>query len=512
MTTAEKFAKRILLCVLCLLVAFAMLSCNKSNQDAFEQLESLLADDGDAVKGYIIVLPAEASSELAVRAEVLAQSINNKTGISCECYYDNQAIVNQDATVYILLGDTSFIENAKIQSLNRDDYVYSVNGRYVTMGGKSSNATMAAIEYFEQNVLPFCENADITSHEADFEYKHTYELQSLQLCDFDFKNFKIICTSPRAAADSKHALKLRELIADKCGAYPDICFETKSTDGVRELVVSLNQAEGGSASISFDGEDVVLGASDAYGISVLAQRLYSLMLSNIDGNKSVVNIENKLSVSYNSPNITFSTLVTNFDDEIRDTNLFKTFSQMVLSQNTDIIFFDSIDAVIWNECEINFNNYEIKTHNTDDSTVSVLACKKSTLAVENLTVETAEGCVFFELDIKRISSGESESLCVALETDSSKRTANLQSFKQRLDKSMAAMFVCADSGALNAADGNIFEHHNALLSAGQKIRRIAVLSSSSNTMLSLEDIAEETQSARLNFTLGKNACEEFLSH
>ena len=293
MTTAKSYIK-ILLTVVCLCVLLLLGACSE-NGDALSNLEQLDGGQNEStIRVYQLVLPAHSGSVLAQSADKLAAAITAKTGVRCDTYYDNESVPYVEDAICVLLGDTAYADSVQyVHSLRRDDYICRTTEKNIVLGGKSDNATAAAIEYLIEEILPYRDGVAIMDPRDGFEYYAEYELDSLALCGVRFGNYDIVCDCERDSLQAKMAEELRRIIADKCGEYPRLYFGRAGTDGVRELVIKTDTAVGNNSTITYDGEDVVLSAKDTYGLSVGMERLYTEMFSGASDRKASLDISSE---------------------------------------------------------------------------------------------------------------------------------------------------------------------------------------------------------------------------
>ncbi len=515
MIIAKRCSKKILVCLLCALLALCTVACSKDNSDAFSELESILGMSGDRVRVYTIILPADASSTLYERSQLLAEKIEEKTGVECERYFDNQTVYEQTGRVFICLGETQLYSDARLKMMNRDDYIYLANDDYVIIGGKFDGATVAAIEYFEQNVLPYCETSDITEYEGDFEYRHSYEIKKFELCGFDFKDFSFTCNFSRTEQSAKHVSKLREILANKCGAYPDIRFSSTAADGEHELVFVIDASNGSSARMGFDGEDFVISASDEYGISVLADRLYSLVLENATDKECRLGLENEISVSYVLPSISVERLNPKFDGSVSSHEAVELLKEKINRSSADVILIEEINSNILSGLRVHVeSNFDVNAYFHDEDTATAFLSRSITVSQSELSAQSTDGMVALELLVQHVSDTECISVFSMLESNKTERENNENALKQILESCEGraiSVFSCADNSELNASINGVSVCCNTSVRVGAEYRRVGIYVTSNNTLFELLGISEESSVTSVCFRVSKSSCESFLN-
>ncbi len=340
MTTVKSRACKICVALMCILLSLCLGAC--AADGSFDALESLQSSVGVKITTYYIVLPSGCASELAEAARELESDIEDALDVDCRVIYDNEEYDSDISSMPIFIGNADGKLTQRVQDLRRDDYIYHVENEYMLLGGLTDNASIEAINRFLSDILPNCESSNIFEYDGDFAYSHTYELKGFMLCGFDFGEYDIILPEGRTSHVAAIARAMREKISKKTGSYPDILTETKPEDGNRELV--LASGENVSPSIFFDGEDVVLTASDTYGFSVLAEKLYLLMLENISDGRSSLQINEPVYCGGSAPKISAAMTFADLSDEYNIPINANQFATQINQIGSDIIFFGNTNS------------------------------------------------------------------------------------------------------------------------------------------------------------------------
>ncbi len=449
MTIDRKRPCRICLCALCILFTLCLISCTAENN--FSELEALQDGMGVKITTYYIVLPSGCSSELALSAEGLASQIQDAQSVSCKVIYDSQSMESDIGTMPIYLGNADGKLKECVSGLRRDDYVYSANSEYILLGGLYDKASCVAIDKFLSDVLPNCETVNIFEYEGDFSYSHTYEYDSFMLCGFDVGEYDIIHSESRASNTQGIAEALRNKIADKTGAYPELLSEGEQKAGRRELVLRLDENE--NENICFDGEDILLTAHDTYGLSVLVEQLYSLMLDNIEGKTSNVNISERINVLCNTP--TFSAVAVFADlESLRGLSLQTNAEQIGKELNeldTQVLLFSNVTSEWLNLVMMNVSNFTLLPSSDVGEGIYAVAYRSTAVSCET-EFDAAAGMINVKVTPKL--SENSFELCSVLEPTAQSAAVCSEKFSERIKGSQGdvlGIYSAFDMTANNTA-------------------------------------------------------------
>ena len=296
-------AKRVLsvLCLLCLL--FTLLSCRTDSD--LPTLHSLSNSEGEdfgtpIAEYYTLVLPAEAGEALAARAKELAEAIAQKTGVPTEVIYDYETIPKRNNARLILLGNTKFsLSSLYLSNLRRDDYVCVLDDTTLILGGKSDGATLAAIDRFWHEVLPYADAEILINHDRFFTVRASYEIKSVTLNGYSLAVYTLVYPSKDENAEKLIAYALREVLADRCGFYPDIVSNKKLQNPVRMIAVGdcFNVANPETPSIRADGSLISLCGATPYELACTAEALCHLLTEPEADNSVTLNLSESVSVS-----------------------------------------------------------------------------------------------------------------------------------------------------------------------------------------------------------------------
>jgi hypothetical protein len=280
---------------------FALFSCKArvDNSGVLEALGSMREDAATqtqelpAAEYYQVIIPSVCGGELSLAARRLADSIEERTGIDCGVFYDAEDLPRTDSTVEILLGNTNrAASRLALYNLRVDDYVCRFVDGALVIGGVSDQATLAAVERFESEVLPDATSARLMNIDGGFEHIATYDIKSVLLRGFDIGDYAIVYTHDGCKEFSEY---IKKTIAQTCGRYLDVSNNSQ-VKGRKEIVVSFDSSADGMCYITAEDEDIRIVAEDSYGVSRAAAMFCTLLFANtVDGAASFENVDNGFS-------------------------------------------------------------------------------------------------------------------------------------------------------------------------------------------------------------------------
>ncbi len=287
--------KIFILMLLILALTLSLFACkNSNNDDIFDELmrptdESEAQIEPFATRVYLII-PENSSGNLAGRASILADNINKKTGVEVYLKYDNETTVVADGELEILVGYTSRLASSEaMKQLKFEDYICKWNRDSILLGGRYEDATIAAIEAFEEKVLHGASKASLMGKDVKLESIKDYEVGSVQLNGYDLYDFTITYSDRSSSGEYEMAHSLRAYIASKSGYWLSVISDKRVNDTIGK-VISISD----SAEILYDalcesrGGSIFVNGKDSYALSEavadFAERLLSVDAS---GNASL---------------------------------------------------------------------------------------------------------------------------------------------------------------------------------------------------------------------------------
>ena len=220
----RKALLRFLILIFCF--SFALCSCSSSNDNISDHsvyLDNVTDETETAIEECHLILPSDASHELIESANRMSAALTDRSNVKSTVYYDSEPQPQLRNTRLIFLGNTSYdISKRKISRLKSDDYICISVQDHIVLGGKSCSATVAAIERFISDVLPYFDIQDAISDELSFEYHGEYLYTNITVNGYSLDDYTIAYPSNESMREKAIAHALRDRLAELCGAYPDI--------------------------------------------------------------------------------------------------------------------------------------------------------------------------------------------------------------------------------------------------------------------------------------------------
>ncbi len=516
MTTVKNVLRLVATLALVAAIAVCLPSCKgDGDSDTLSRLEALKnASALDEVSCYRVIIPSSASSKLAEKAEELALAVTEYSKIDCGVIYDNVDMPKSDGDFDILVGNTNRRESsAALDGFLRDDYICKMTDSCVILGALSDSAAIKVVERFIDEVLPTCEGSAIMDHESNFEYRHDYEIDRLVLCGFELFDYDIVCSFGRGSSEALAVYKLRELVADRCGAYPDVQFGSSPRDGVKELVFSIDGDKNGFAEIGHDGEDVTVSAADCYGLSVGLENFYSRLFENVSDGRASLDVTYSMSFPYFLPKLELSTVLTDMPENGDVISVGMEIARSVPA-SADAVLFGKTDKALWELIRSNLESgFTVKSAELDGDTVIALAYKQTALTCGELSVEDIGGVRVALMELTFVADGQSFSLYSYIEEQTDKRNDGTASLKSRLDAPEAraiAVYMCSDNSPLELMGEGITTCQNASVTFGARMARVGVFVSGNALDCQWKGSEEIANGNILRLNAQKRFCDAFI--
>ena len=301
----KKYLLLIAVLTMILALAFLFTACRKeeSGLDEFEQLilsTSSPEENGEAFTNAIyVVIPHDSGFMLAERAKILADDISDKTGIKTFLKYDSEPTV--DGTFELLVGYTSrLISKENIEPLRDEDYICRYDRGSIVLGGKSERSTLAAIQKFNDDILPGASYAALMSENAHFEVYGDYTAGEMTLNGYPIYEYTIVYFR-----ESYEIADLVQRYLNKISGYTLSVDLSESYDPQRSkcICLLLDASLGNAAKISATDGNIVISASDLYGLSFAAASFVSDICENVSDNIANATFEGSVTLDYSKSSI-----------------------------------------------------------------------------------------------------------------------------------------------------------------------------------------------------------------
>lgn len=471
--------------VLFLVMLLCLVSCNSdsNDNDAFEILDSLGDGygDGDEPKAadyYRIVLSGACSADVAQKSRELELLIEEKTQIDCGVVFDTDQILHRDNVIEILVGNTSRNASAlALEEMRTQDFAITIVDGSIIIGGFSDTATLAALERFISDIIPYATPQSLMREEQEFFLAHTYELDDIILNGFSIGDFSISYQNNSNASTRQSALILVDLVAEKCGRVMKL-YEESSVVGRRELIIKIDTVSDNSvAHITKSGEDIIISASTTYGLSLALERFCEMLFS--DSTRVSVNasIDGDISVPYNAPKINAVTVISRIGATESDLAKIHDLAKKIKTGSYDVIIFADIikDAVSMLEYALG-NEYVL----ADLSAGCTLVYNSATVTLHGGNASKDENTLLCEAKLCHALSGEIyelAALCGNATISAESVGAEIASYLCNKD----GVFIYATSESneqiFNIDQGTMTVHYNGSLTLGDAKYRLLMLGS-----------------------------------
>ncbi len=506
--TTVKIALKLILCF-CLI--FALASCKRRASDT-QLPEALQSVEQSTAVEYLLVLPEDAPSALGDRARALCDSIKSETGSAARVLYDSDlAYLSETDDVYmIFIGNTEY-SRAYLADLKNRDYIYRATEQNAFLGGVSYEATVAAIERFESDVLAYCDGKYIFEYQADFEFSAEYEIDTLLLCGREFSDYTFVCTD---ASSKRIADRLSELLCKRNGEYPN-AFAQNGALGKSEIHLRLDKSAS-AATLMYDGEDVILSAPTSYALSVAAHRLYTSMLSNVSDGKAELLIKEPIICDYKEPQISVGAVRASLASFSLTASRIV---ECVQSADSDVMFLGEMDVDTWSvvRSEI-YGDYQLHDgyatveYKLQNGNVVAIAYKNLILRAGELTSASHDGMTELSLRLEYISDERAFALSVFSEHSTEQREAHMSTVKARISASNNEeifLFVSADASALDTSVTDAYILCTEKSAVGESLYALSIVSKNEKLYKAdAENISGESVGG-LNVTLSQELSDGF---
>lgn len=472
--------KRLFRLLICFVVCASLLaSCgNDVSNDALAKLEALGDGDNRSFDEYRIIISASCGERVAASARELSDAISERTGSSCITVFDSNVSIASDDCFTVLLGNTAFDSTkTAFYGLRRDDYVCRVYENTMILGGKSDSATAAATEKYIDEILPMCEPTEIICDGGEFEYHCDYETDELMLCGFELDRYVFVCGNDRASYNLTRSL--REIIADKCGYYPDILCEN-TVSGRREISVGISNSVSSLAKIEYDGEDVNLASDSIYGLSVVAEKLYGIIFDGAAEGEANVDITCEMSYTYSPSRLELLNVAADIAPDTDGVDKAIKLARLINESDSAIITAGAFHVDIWKLIENNLaNKYYVIAQTLSDGRVLPLLVDTTVCSVESESVAETTALISRELIITHLDSGQRFVVLYYFGMDGTDCTETVKNRLMTSDDACIAVFMSSmQSGSFDIMGDGISVEYNSMLSVGSLKYRCGIFSAS----------------------------------
>ena len=296
---------------LILLFCFSIILCScsisdeKVNDHSIFLPETTTKSEKNVTACYLII-PANASSELIESANKLSLEISEKLDVYTKLYYDNEPLPSEKSARFIFVGNTSYADmQAKLARLKTDDFLCSAIGDHIFIGGKSDSATIAAIERFISDTLPYLDLSIKLEAEDQFEYFGEYLYNYPTLNGYPLNDYSIVYPQNCDMREKDIANALSQKLSEIFGVYPTVIAKNQAIDGQMMICVGACFGETATnAKILCKDNKITLCGSSA---DQIAQSAYEFI--NLCKDTDSIQLNAETAVKYTDPKITLMRVI-----------------------------------------------------------------------------------------------------------------------------------------------------------------------------------------------------------
>ena len=322
-----------------------------------------------------------------------------------------------------------------------------------------------------------------------------------------------MCGNDRASYDL--ARSLREVIADRCGYYPEILCENTEI-GRREISLTVDMGVSSLAKIEHDGEDVRIISDGIYGLSVASEKLYGMLFEGTTNGKAKLDISYSMSYTYASPSIEILNVVCDFPLDGNGMFMVQELAKLISESDGDVITFGaSFSSDLLHPLKNNLDDryYFIENVLSDGSVVPLLV-DTSKISVVKETLSQANGLVRCELSLVQKYSGQSFAFVdLFAEEGATDCAGTVKRAFENTDDARVVIFASSDMhDAFDVLENGISVEYNSLINVGDMRSRCGVFGSTDLLKCSEvnmnTDLLEDT--CFVNISMEKRYCDAFL--
>ena len=287
MITDKRILKKAI-CLILFFIAFVLIlslsSCSLLNTDDYNY-DHVFDGIGDLstnavttalnYKYYDVIVPSGCSAEVYEAADMLCKSIELKSQLKADVYYDYELTLRDNGHTFIFVGalDNDICRRAYID-FRSGDYRYSfMNGVFV-VGGVSDAATILAIERFTDEVVDRSGDVLEMSDPEGFVYRDEYtDSKEVTLNGFALSQYRLVY--PVGDADGMLLANcLRENIEKQFGYTLSVASDAEGDSNSRSICIGRTTRADTYGFVCTETQSVILPYST--GLSIIADSLFGL--------------------------------------------------------------------------------------------------------------------------------------------------------------------------------------------------------------------------------------------
>ncbi len=256
---------------------------------------------------YRIIVPADASADFLEAAREFAARVGDATDRYVYVLYDSDPVTDGNATD-ILLGETDRIISQMLLGELRDgEYLCRMQDGVIVLGGRDEEATLAAMEKFCDEWLPYASEERLMRPDGGFSYLLS-EQQTVRLNGYLLSDYCIVVPDDASDALGRLSAVLQERLSDIGEVSLSIVSPSEYAGGKRAIVLAVDaeHAERRTACLIPEATGLALQAADVFGLSV-AVRVLCEELETAGG----YDLATARAISYETPQLHIASVMAN---------------------------------------------------------------------------------------------------------------------------------------------------------------------------------------------------------
>jgi len=270
-----------------LLTAVFLVSCGTGELPdiPLEPLEGALPNT-ETPESYYVTVASDCSADTWELAETLAFAIQEKTGVETRRLHIHEDAFREEGSIFIYLGMIPEFTEGRVfmKDLRRYDYLCRWVGGRLLLGGRTDEATRAAVERFCKEILPLASDASLMGKDGGFLYRSDqYGVGSVSLNGFALSEYRLVYPTDASDAMRLLAYALRDKITERSGYVLEAISAEERKDAEKGIFLGTEApAQTGECAYLIPTEQgILLTAWDFFGISVAAERLCAQLFADL---------------------------------------------------------------------------------------------------------------------------------------------------------------------------------------------------------------------------------------
>lgn len=381
--------KRMALALLTVFLCVALCSCDWSDnyRSQLEIFDGSLIEAGESTP-YRIVLPTDATAELAIAARELAEQIATQTESSVTVRYEHEEDCYKGEACLVLLGCVERVE-AEMRLFKRDDYVCRMNeNREILIGGRSESATLAAIARFREEILPAASNLALMHENAGFTHLEEYAVEHFSLNGFELQEYRIVAEGEDNTLLSL-ARWLRDEIAEQSGYYLSVLDEESFDGNGRALILRIEPTHStlGQACLMPTQNGLALQAEDSYGVSIAVSAFADELSEAVLDSSRTLELERERALPYEKGGWELAMLSAEHLLPTDELPVLRSILDLIATRDADCFFVEPVPQDLVRHFEENLTVRKVSSVDTGE-TDAVVCCQDK---AERICLKTVDG-------------------------------------------------------------------------------------------------------------------------